>query len=634
VASEAGKGEYKERSILPSGLKKIGKEQKMEKEGISWSNGSWKTDGQKEIGQRILEGIPASPGIVIGKAYVFQDILLRVERRGVEQEHVEEEIARLKQAIRQVIDELLEDNFQVSQRVGKREAEIFLAYVAILKDPYFIAQILKDIRENDVNAEAAVLRQVDEFGKAFKEIDDSYFRERSADVRDIGRRVIQKLTLSQQDAYDLSDPVIIVTSELTTSETVRLDTGKVVAFATESGGKESHAAILARSLGIPAVVGLEGLLSKVNKGDPLIIDGDMGIVIINPHAEVIQNYQALKSKRELYRSDLRKLIPLPSKTLDGHEVRLWANIGSLVDLEYALYFGAFGIGLYRTELSFLVRRRILSEDEQFSLYQKVVTQAAGKEVTIRTLDFGGDKFFEDDKSQRQKNPFLGYRSTRVFLREKGLFKQQIRAILRVSAYGPVKILFPMISSMGEVMEIRDLFESTKRELQIGGIPFDSQIPFGVMIEIPSVAILADQMAKEVDFFSIGTNDLIQYTLAVDRDNDSVSRLYEPFDPAVLRLIRNVVEVANRTHKQITLCGEMAGTAAYIPLLLGIGLTDLSMNPSCLLEAKKIVRSIRYEHWQSVAKTAFDLTSAEEINNLISVENERIGLGLREGQIAP
>jgi phosphotransferase system enzyme I (PtsI) len=545
---------------------------------------------------------------------------------------VEDEVARLKKAIRQVIDELIEDNFRVSQRIGKREAEIFLAYVAILKDPYFIAQILKDIRENDVNAEAAVLRQIDEFGRVFKNMDDVYFRERGADIRDIGRRVIQKLMLSKQNASDLSNPVIIISSELTTSETVGLDREKVLAFATESGGKESHAAILARSLGIPAVVGIEGLLSKIHKGDNLIIDGDMGIVAVNPHVEVIQNYQDLMSKRELYRSDLRKLIPLPSKTLDGHEVRLWANIGSLVDLEYALHFGAYGIGLFRTELPFLVRRRFLSEDEQFSLYQKVVTQAAGREITIRTLDFGGDKFFEDDKSQRQKNPFLGYRSTRVFLREKNLFKKQLRAILRASAYGPVKILFPMISNIGEVTEIRDLFESTKKELQIEGIPFNTGIPFGVMIEIPSVAILADKIAKEVDFFSIGTNDLTQYTLAVDRDNDLVNHLYEPLDPAVLRLIRNVVEVANRTNKQITLCGEMAGTPAYIPLLLGIGLTDLSMTPSCLLEAKKIVRSMEYKHWQSVAQIAFDLTSAEEINHLISLENERIGLRFQDGPI--
>ncbi len=539
---------------------------------------------KKEIQRRLLKGIPASPGIIIGRAYVFQDILLRVERRSLGKEYADEEGSRLKQATRQVIDELIEDNFQVSHMIGKREAEIFLAHVAILEDPYFIAQILKDIQENGINAEAAVLRQIEEFGKAFRRIDDAYFRERGADLRDIGRRIIQKLMLPGQDTWDSNDPVIVVASELTPSDTVRLDREKVLAFATESGGKESHAAILARSLGIPAVVGLEGLLSRVSEGDTLVVDGDMGMVVINPPEEVIQNYQDLQRKRESYHSDLHKIISLPSKTLDGHEVRLWANIGGLVDLEYALHFGAYGIGLFRTELPFLVWRRFLSEDEQFSLYQKVVTQAGGIEVTIRTLDFGGDIFFEDGKAQKEKNPFLGYRSIRVFLREKDLFRQQLRAILRASAFGPVKILFPMISSIEEVRQIRGLFELTKRELHKEGIPFDERIPFGVMIEVPSAAILADQLAKEVDFFSIGTNDLIQYTLAVDRDNYLVNHIYEPLNPAVLRLIQNVVRVAKDTGKQVTLCGEMAGTPAYIPLLVGMGLTDLSMNPSALLEA--------------------------------------------------
>jgi phosphotransferase system enzyme I (PtsI) len=531
-----------------------------------------------------------------------------------------------------VVDELMEDNSQMSLKIGKKEAEIFLTHLAILQDPYFIAQILKDIRENGVNAESAVMRQVDEFGEAFRNMDDPYLRDRGADLRDIGRRVIQKLMPPQQTQWNFKEPVILVSSELTPSDTVRLDREKVLAFATESGGQDSHAAILARSLGIPAVLGIEGLLSKVNKGDTLIVDGDTGIVLIRPPVELIQNYQDLQKKRELYQTDLYKLVSLPSNTLDGREIRLWANIGGLTDLEYSLRFGAYGIGLFRTELPFLVWRRFLSEDEQFSLYQKVVTRAAGKEVTIRTLDFGGDKFFEDGKSQKEKNPFLGYRSIRVFLKENNLFKQQLRAILRASACGPVKVLFPMISRVEEIRQIRDLFELTQRELHKEGIPFDKGIPFGVMIEIPSAAILADQLAKKVDFFSIGTNDLIQYTLAVDRNNDLVNHLYEPLNPAVLRLIRNVVEVVNRADKQITLCGEMAGAPAYIPLLVGIGLTDLSMNPSSLLEAKKIIRNIEYEHWKSVAQIAFDFTSVGEINSLISIENDRIGLRSQNGPI--
>jgi phosphotransferase system enzyme I (PtsI) len=570
-----------------------------------------------EISKWFLKGIAASPGIVIGKAYVLQDVLLMVERRSVEEAHAEEEVARLKQAIRRVIDELMEDTSQMSQRIGKKDAEIFLTHLAILKDPYFIAQILKDIRENGVNAESAVMREVDGFGEAFRKTDDNYLRDRGADLRDIGRRVIQKLMAPQQTTWDFKEPVILVSSELTPSETVRFDSKKILAFATESGGKDSHAAILARSLGIPTVLGIEGLLSKVNKGDTLIVDGDTGIVLISPSAELIQNYQDLQRKRKSYQTDLFKLVSLPSKTLDGREIRLWGNIGGLTDLGYSLRFGAYGIGLFRSELPFLVWRRFLSEDEQFSLYRNVVTGAAGREVTIRTLDFGGDKSFEDGKGQKEKNPFLGYRSIRVFLREKNLFKQQLRAILRASACGPVKILFPMISSVEEIRQIRDLFELTKRELRKEGLPFDEGIPFGIMIEIRSAAILADQLAKEVDFFSIGTNDLVQYTLAVDRNNDLVNHIYKPLNPAVLRLIQKVVQVANQTGKQVTLCGEMAGTPAYIPLLVGIGLTDLSMNPSSLLEAKKIIRNTEYEHWKSVAETASDLALIEEIEKLIT-----------------
>ena len=580
---------------------------------------------EKEIAKRFLKGIPASPGIVIGKACVFQDILYLVERHNVEEGHAEQEIVHLKQAIRQVTDELIQDNLRVSQEIGKREAEIFLSHVAILEDPYFISKIFQEIRENGINAEASVLRQIEEFKKVFEKMDDPYIKARSQDLSDIGKRVIQKLIPSQRNICDLEEPIIVVASELTPSDTIRLDREKVLAFATESGGKESHAAILARSFGIPAVVGLEGLLRKVKKGDLLVVDGDMGMVVINPPEEVIQNYRNLQKTRESYRTELQKIIPLPSETLDGHEIRLWANIGSLVDLEYALHFGAHGIGLFRTELPFLVWRRFLSEDEQFSLYQKVVAQAGDREVTIRTLDFGGDKFFEDGRSQKEKNPFLGYRSIRVFLKESSLFRQQLRAILRASIDGPVKILIPMISSMEEVLQVKELLELTKEELRSEGVPYSDKIPFGIMIEVPSVAIIADQLVKEVDFLSIGTNDLIQYTLAVDRDNDLVNSLYQPLNPAVLRLIQTVTEVAKKANKPVTLCGEMAGNPQYIPLLVGMGLMDLSMNPASLLEAKKILRSITYERWKWIAERALGLSLAEEIRKLLSEEYDRIVL---------
>ncbi len=323
-----------------------------------------------------------------------------------------------------------------------------------------------------------------------------------------------------------------------------------------------------------------------------------------------------QKKRESYRAGLQKIVPLSSETLDGHGVRLWANIGSLVDLEYALHFGAHGIGLFRTELPFLVWRRFLTEEEQSTLYRKVVTQSKGREVTIRTLDFGGDKFFEDGRGPAEKNPFLGYRSIRVFLRERDLFRQQLRAILRASAHGRVKVLIPMVSSFEEIRQVRELWEGTQEELRRQGAVFDEKIPFGIMIEVPSVAILADSLMAEVDFMSIGTNDLIQYTLAVDRDNDLVNSLYQPLHPAVLQLIGRVIEAGRKADKPVALCGEMAGDPQYIPLLVGMGLLDLSMNPAALLEAKKIVRSMSYKEWQETARRALQLPSAEEIGKFL------------------
>lgn len=592
------------------------------KDSFTWGIENMIGSMKQEIDKRFLRGIAASPGIVIARAYVIQDILLLVQRRHLEDSRAENEIIRLNRAIRQVIGELMEDNFQASKRADKKEAEIFLAHIAMLKDPYFISHVLQDIRENGVNAESALMKQVDQFSRAFRNMDDAYLREHGADLRDIGRRVITKLMPQQEPAWASDEKVIVVSSELTPSDTVRLDREKVLGFATESGGRESHAAILARSFGIPAVLGLEGLLSKVTTGDTLIVDGNAGIVIINPPGEVIRNYEGFQRKYESYQADLLSLTSLPSQTRDGREIRLWANIGSPGDLEYALRFGAHGIGLFRTELPFLVWKRFLSEEEQFFLYHKVVTEASGKEVTIRTLDLGGDKQFEAEESQKEKNPFLGYRSVRMFLRKKDLFKQQLRAILRASAAGPVKVLFPMISTIEEVRQIKELVELAKRELREEGICFDEKIPLGVMIEVPSAAILADHLAREVDFLSIGTNDLVQYTLAVDRDNDLVNHLYEPLNPAILRLIHHVIGAAHDAGKPLTLCGEMAGTATYIPLLVGMGATNLSMNPPALLEARKVVRDMAFESWQGTASTACELASLEMIKQC--VERERSG----------
>lgn len=575
---------------------------------------------EEEIGKHSLKGIAVSPGIAIGRVFILQDSLLLVERQNVHQGHAEKEVSRLTRAIREVIDELTNDSLEVSKSAQKQEAEIFLTHVAILKDPYFVGEIVRHIRKNEFNAESAVVKQVDELRKLIATIVDPHLRDCGGDLRDIERRLIEKLIPHLQQLRNLDESAIVASSELTPSDTVRLDTKKVLAFVTESGGRESHAAILARSFGIPAVVGLSGLLSRINEGDTLVVDGGMGMLLIQPPPEVVRHYRELQKKDKTYRADLQKTLSLPSSTLDEREIRLWANITGPHHLEYALRLQAHGIGLFRTKVAFLASGRILSEDEQFFIYQRIVSKAGGREVTIRTLDFGGDKCLEYEKRRKEKNPFLGYRSIRILLKEEDIFRQQLRAILRASVSGMVKIVFPMISAIEEFRKAKVVLEHTKTELLEEGIPFDENIPSGVMIEVPSAAIVADQLAREADFLSIGTNDLIQYTLAVDRDNEFVNHLYQPLNPAVIRLIQNVVRVTNGAGKQVIVCGEMAGSSTCIPLLVGMGLTNLSMNPSVLLEAKRIIRSMAYRRWQSLVEAVMELTSAEETTKFIAMQS--------------
>jgi phosphotransferase system enzyme I (PtsI) len=410
------------------------------------------------------------------------------------------------------------------------------------------------------------------------------------------------------------EPVIIAGLELTPKDTLRLKKDRVLAFITEQGGKESHAAILARAMGIPAVLGMEGLLSRIEKGDFLIVDGNLGLIVANPPEEIIQEYRQIQEKMEIRRENLHLLISSPAVTLDGCSFKLMANIGNLVDLEYALRYQADGIGLFRTELPFIMGERFLSEEEQFDLYRTVVEKMNPREVTIRTLDLGGDKFLKIPHPE--KNPFLGYRSTRFFLKEKRLLQVQLRAILRASRYGKVKILFPMVCSMDEVRNLVGLAKETERELLAQMEDRNQEIPLGVMVEVPSLAILAPKLMKEIDFVSIGTNDLIQFTLAVDRDNDLVSDLYQPVHPSVLWLIKNVVE-AGKTHgKNVSICGEMAGNPIYFPLLFGLGLREFSVAPIAILEIKEMARRIAKGEARELAGKALDLDSPKEILHLL------------------
>jgi phosphotransferase system enzyme I (PtsI) len=391
-----------------------------------------------------------------------------------------------------------------------------------------------------------------------------------------------------------------------------------LAFITEQGGKESHAAILARSMEIPAVLGIDGILSGIERGDFLIVDGNMGFVVVNPPEEVIQEYRRNQDKIKVHRRDLEKLITFPAEIQGGHRFKLMANIGNMMDLEFAIHYQADGVGLFRTELPFIIGDHFLTEEEQFKIYGKVVEKMNPKEVTIRTLDFGGDKFLVSLRPE--KNPFLGYRSTRAFLKEEKMLKTQLRAIFRASAYGKVKILFPMVSNIEEVRQLRSVVEEVEGELMTQKADFEKGIAIGVMIEVPSLAIMALKLMKEVDFVSIGTNDLVQFTLAVDRDNDLVNHLYQPLNPSILWLIKNVVEAGKTYGKCVSICGEIAGDPSYFPLLFGLGLREFSVAPVSILEIKEIARLVTEEKASHIANKALGMDSSQEIEQLLEASN--------------
>jgi phosphotransferase system enzyme I (PtsI) len=478
-----------------------------------------------------------------------------------------------------------------------------------------LAEIFERIATQKIKAEAAVLFQIRKYEEVFSKVGNPYLKDRILDIRDIATRLLESLMGPLEFDCPFQEPVIIAGLELTPKDTLRLKKDRVLAFITEQGGKESHAAILARAMGIPAVLGMEGLLSRIEKGDFLIVDGNMGLVVLDPPEEVIQEYRYAQEKLQGHRRNLEVLVSSPCETRDGHRFKLMANIGNMVDLEFALQYRSDGIGLFRTELPFILGERFLSEEEQFDIYRAVVEQMNPREVTIRTLDLGGDKFLKIPHPE--KNPFLGYRSTRFFLKEKSLLRVQLRAILRASSYGKVKILFPMVCSMDEVRNLVELAKETERDLRTQGEDIQKHILLGIMVEVPSLAIMAAKLMKEIDFVSIGTNDLVQFTLAVDRDNDLVSDLYQPIHPSVLWLIRNVVNAGKTNGKNVSICGEMAGNPIYFLLLFGLGLREFSVSPIAILEVREAARRIAAEEACEVARKALDMDSPKEIEELLS-----------------
>jgi phosphotransferase system enzyme I (PtsI) len=571
-----------------------------------------------KLGEKLMKGIAASPGAAMGKVCIHKDIFSHVPTYGIEDNQIGLEIQKLKKAIEEVEEAIRRDHDNIRRQLGYGgygDAEIFLTHLSILEDSHFLSEVFEKIATQKMNGAAAVSSQILKYEEVFSKIEDSYLRERIVDIRDIGKRLLESLMGPQKFDCPFEEAVIIAGVELTPKDTVQFKRERVLAFITEQGGKESHAAILARSMGIPAVIGIGGLLSRIERGDFLIVDGNLGFVVVNPPEEVIQEYRRNEEKIRAHRKNLEALIISPAETVDGHRFKLLANIGNMMDLEFAIHYQADGVGLFRTELPFIIGDHFLSEEEQFGIYRKVVGRMHPREVTIRTLDFGGDKFLVSLHPER--NPFLGYRSTRAFLKEKEMLKIQLRAILKAGVYGKVKILFPMVSSIEEVKQLKGVVEEVEEELRSQKEDFDKQTPIGVMIEIPSLAIMAKKLMREVDFVSIGTNDLVQFTLAVDRDNDLVSHLYQPLDPSILWLIKNAVEAGNAYNKSVSICGEMAGAPSYFPLLFGLGLREFSVAPIAILEVKEIARSITEKQALDLAEKALGMDSAVEIERLLT-----------------
>jgi phosphotransferase system enzyme I (PtsI) len=571
-----------------------------------------------KLGEKLMRGIPASPGVVMGKVCIHKDIFSHVPTYAIEDNKIGLEIQRLNKAIEEVEEAIRKDHDNIRRQLGYGgygDAEIFSAHLSILEDSHFLLEVFERIATQKINAEAAVSSQILKYEEIFLKMEDSYFRERIVDIRDIGKRLIESLTGPMEFDCPFEEAVIIAGIELTPKDTVQFKRERVLAFITEQGGKESHAAILARSMGIPAVLGIEGLLSRIERGDFLIVDGNLGFVVVNPPEEVIQEYHRNQEKIKTRRGDLEKLITSPAETLDGLRFKLMANIGNMMDLEFAIHYQADGVGLFRTELPFIIGDHFLSEEEQFQIYRKAVERMNPREVTIRTLDFGGDKFLVSLRPE--KNPFLGYRSTRAFLKEKEMLETQLRAIFRTSVYGKVKILFPMVSSIEEVRQLRNVVKEVEDEMVNQQADFGKGIPVGVMVEVPSLAIMASKLMKEVDFVSIGTNDLVQYTLAVDRDNDLVNHLYQPLNPSILWLIKNVIDAGNAYGKSVSICGEIAGDPSYFPLLFGLGLREFSVAPIAILEIKQIARSITEKQAFDLAERALGMDSSLEIERLLT-----------------
>jgi len=571
----------------------------------------------------VLKGISGSPGIVIGEAFVLEKEEFCIYRHTIRDEDVRKEISRFRTAISKVKEEIIDSKTKLAERIGKSHTQLFDAYLLILEDRALRKETEERIIKEKVNSEYALQETIDKIVKTFSILKDDYLRERARDIVDIGHKIMNYLMGRHPFTLEeLKEGAIVVAHNITPSDASYLKDKRIKGFATDIGGPTSHTAIVARSLEIPAVVGLKDASRIIKTGDTLILDGDQGVVIVEPDEIALENYKRQQKIKIQERERLESLKDLPSETLDGRTIELASNIEVPEEVPSALLHGAQGIGLFRTEYIYMNREELPTEEEQFEIYKSVAEKVMPYSVIIRTLDLGADKIGVDLGIERERNPIMGLRAIRLCLKFQDIFKTQLKAILRASVYGNIKIMYPLISGVREVDIANSILEEVRSELRTKGIPFNKNIEVGSMIEVPSAALTADIIAKKVDFLSIGTNDLIQYTLAVDRINENVVDLYEPLHISILRLLHRIIESAQKEGKWVGVCGEMAADPRFTRVLIGLGVRELSMSAISIPKIKQIVRSVTYKECKELAEEILRAESREELLKILKKKEQQ------------
>lgn len=580
---------------------------------------------------RTYKGVGVSPGIAIGRAVIVEKRVASVFRVPIRDEEVESEVERFTASLDKTRDELLDLKAKVSRSMGEEYAQIFEAHAMIVGDASFADKVVQKIENEQVNAEWALAEVQEELQARFASFEDDYLRERVADVKDVAERVLFNLQgLSHHDLSEIRHDVVIIADDLTPSDAIQFNRRPIVGFATEAGGRTSHTSIIAKSLFMPAVIGVPRLTRIVDNDELVIIDGYEGTIVVNPTNAMITEYQSRVSRHEEAERKLLENRDLEAITRDNHRVTLQANVELVEEVADAVKYGAEGIGLYRSEFLYIATSPDLpTEEDHLRMYRRLVEEAAPHTCVIRTFDLGGKKLAKEVMGSKEDNPVLGLRALRLCMQHRDMFKTQLRALLRASAFGKLKIMFPLVSGVQELRQVKTLVREIRLELDAEGLAYNKDLEIGIMIEVPSAAVIADLLATEADFFAIGTNDLIQYSLAIDRGNENVSYLYEPLHPALLRLIKGVIDAGKRAGIPVSMCGEMASDPIYATVLLGLGLEIFSMSPSSIPIVKNVIRSVKYKECKRIAEAALQKMTAQEIEEFVI---ESVAMRFPEGLV--